>query len=200
VKALLDTSVLVATFYDGHEHHKSSFELFVNQEKGGGCAAAHSLAEMYFVFTGMPGKERASGDEALLFLGNIRDRLTIVNLDPEEYFRVAEAAAGAGLTGGGIYDAILGKHLHLEHQALRTPRRGHCRPRENSLERGQAFQSIFTPLRSGLRERKSRVLRASARPDPVVDEGAHQRPSPGDGMSRISQRGVGRLDRSLRIP
>lgn len=116
MKAFLDTSVLVATFYDGHEHHKSSFELFVSQEKGGGCAAAHSLAEVYSVLTGMPGKERASGDEALLFLGNVRDRLTIVNLDPDEYFRVAEAAAGAGLTGGGIYDAILG-HCALKAKA-----------------------------------------------------------------------------------
>jgi predicted nucleic acid-binding protein len=116
VRAFLDTSVLVATFYDGHEHHKSSFELFVNQEKGRGCAAAHSLAEVYSVLTGMPGKERASGDEALLFLGNIRDRLTIVSLDPEEYFRVVEAAAATGVTGGGIYDAILG-HCALKAKA-----------------------------------------------------------------------------------
>lgn len=116
MKAFLDTSVLVATFYNGHEHHKSSFELFLNQGKGRGCAAAHSLAELYSVLTGMPGKERASGDEALLFLGNIRDRLTIVSLDPEEYFRVAEAAAATGVTGGGIYDAILG-HCALKAKA-----------------------------------------------------------------------------------
>jgi len=116
VKAFLDTSVLVATFYDGHEHHKPSFELFVSQEKGKGCAAAHSLAEVYSVLTGMPGKERASGDEALLFLGNIRDRLTIVSLDPEEYLGVAEAAAAKGVTGGGIYDAILG-HCALKAKA-----------------------------------------------------------------------------------
>jgi predicted nucleic acid-binding protein len=116
VKAFLDTSVLVATFYDSHEHHKASFELFVKQEKGRGCAAAHSLAEVYSVLTGMPGKERASGDEALLFLGNVRDRLTIVSLDPEEYFRVAEAAAATGTTGGGIYDAILG-HCALKAKA-----------------------------------------------------------------------------------
>lgn len=114
MKAFLDTSVLVATFYDGHEHHRSSFELFVNQEKGSGCAAAHSLAEVYSVLTGMPGKERANGDEAVLFLGNIRDRLTIVSLDPEEYFRVAEAAAATSVTGGGIYDVILG------HSALKA--------------------------------------------------------------------------------
>jgi predicted nucleic acid-binding protein len=116
VKAFLDTSVLVATFYAGHEHHKPSFELFVHQEKRSGCTAAHSLAEVYSILTGMPGKDRASGDEALLFLGNIRDRMTIVSLDPQEYFRVLEAAAAMGLAGGGIYDAILG-HCALKAEA-----------------------------------------------------------------------------------
>ena len=116
MRAFLDTSVLVATFYYGHEHHRPSFELFINQEKKSACTAAHSLAEVYSVLTGMPGKDRASGDEALLFLGNLRDRLTIVTLDPEEYFRVLEAAAVMDVTGGGIYDAVLG-HCALKVKA-----------------------------------------------------------------------------------
>ena len=33
----------------------------------------------------MPGKRRVRGDEALLFLGDIRDRLTLVALDEQEY-------------------------------------------------------------------------------------------------------------------
>jgi hypothetical protein len=32
----------------------------------------------------MPGKRRVSGDEALLFLDDIRDRLTLVALDERE--------------------------------------------------------------------------------------------------------------------
>lgn len=55
----------------------------------------------------MPGKDRVSGDEALLFPGNIRDRLTIVTLDPVEYFAAVEGAAALGATGGGIYDALI---------------------------------------------------------------------------------------------
>lgn len=116
MKAFLDTSVLVAAFYYGHEHHQPSFELFVNQDKQSGCTAAHGLAEVYSVLTGMPGKDRASGDEALLFLGNVRDRLTLVSLDTKEYFRALEAAAALGITGGGIYDAILG-HCALKARA-----------------------------------------------------------------------------------
>lgn len=59
------------------------------------------------MLTGMPGKDRASGDEALLFLGNVREHLTIVALGQDEYFRAVEAASAAAVSGGGIYDAIL---------------------------------------------------------------------------------------------
>ncbi len=31
MKVFLDTSVLVAAFYEAHENHKPSFELFVSQ-------------------------------------------------------------------------------------------------------------------------------------------------------------------------
>jgi predicted nucleic acid-binding protein len=111
MKAFFDTSVLVAAFYQAHEHHESSFELFVAQpvtlQRRNACTAAHCLAEVYSTLTGMPGKDRASGDETLLFLGNIRERLTIVTLDPVEYFAAVESAAALGVTGGGIHDALI---------------------------------------------------------------------------------------------
>jgi predicted nucleic acid-binding protein len=116
VKAFLDTSVLVATFYADHEHHPPSIDLFLRFGKKNACCGAHSLAEVYATLTGMPGKRRVSGDEALLFLGNIRERLTLVALDEREYFEVAEASAAGGLAGGAIYDAILG-HCALKAQA-----------------------------------------------------------------------------------
>jgi predicted nucleic acid-binding protein len=109
VKTFLDTSVLVATFFGDHEHHEPSIALFLGCKKNEACCAAHSLAEVYASLTGMPGKHRVSGDEALLFLGNIRERLTIVALDEEEYFEAVEATAAAGVTSGGIYDAVLGQ-------------------------------------------------------------------------------------------
>jgi predicted nucleic acid-binding protein len=55
----------------------------------------------------MPGKNRATPDEAMLFLGNVRDRLSLVALSEEEYFETVEASAAAGVTGCGIYDAVL---------------------------------------------------------------------------------------------
>lgn len=108
MKAFLDTSVLVAVFYGDHEHHDPSLDVFLRFEKNKVCCGAHSLAEVYSTLTGMPGKDRVSGDEALLFLGNIRERVTIVTLTGEEYFKAIEAAAAAGISGGGIYDALLG--------------------------------------------------------------------------------------------
>jgi predicted nucleic acid-binding protein len=116
VKAFLDTSVLVATFYADHEHHPPSFDLFLRYEKKAVCCGAHSLAEVYATLTGMPGKRRVSGDEALLFLGDVRERLTLVALDEQEYFRVAESSAAASLASGAIYDAILG-HCALKAKA-----------------------------------------------------------------------------------
>jgi len=107
VKAFLDTSVLVATFYGEHEQHEPSLKLFLQQKKSVGCTAAHCLAEVYSVVTGMPGKNRSSPDEALLFLGDVRDRLDLIALDAIEYFTVLESAASCGIAGGGAYDAII---------------------------------------------------------------------------------------------
>jgi predicted nucleic acid-binding protein len=116
VKAFLDTSVLVATFYADHEHHPPSIDLFLRFRKRDACCGAHSLAEVYATLTAMPGRRRVSGHEALLFLGDIRERLTLVTLDEHEYFQTAEACAAASLAGGAIYDAILG-HCALKARA-----------------------------------------------------------------------------------
>jgi predicted nucleic acid-binding protein len=109
VKAFLDTSVLVATFYADHERHKPSIDLFRRFGVKQACCGLHGLAETYSVLTGMPGKHRVSGDEALLFLGNVRERLTVVALDETDYWDVLSESAGMGVSGGGIYDALLGR-------------------------------------------------------------------------------------------
>jgi len=107
VKSFLDTSVLIAAFYGDHQHHEPSVRLFSGQKPSSGCTAAHCLADVYSVVTGMPGKNRASSDEALLFLCNVRERLTLVALNEKEYFGVLENAAAAGISGGICYDAII---------------------------------------------------------------------------------------------
>jgi predicted nucleic acid-binding protein len=107
MQAFLDSSVLVATFYGDHQHHERSASLFARQKKSTGCTAAHCLAEVYAVVTGMPGKNRASPDEALLFLRDVRERLSVVTLTEAEHFGVLEEAAVTGIAGGMCYDALI---------------------------------------------------------------------------------------------
>jgi predicted nucleic acid-binding protein len=107
MKAFFDTSVLVPVFLGDHIHHQASLELFIQFDNVSGCCGAHSLAEVYSTLTRMPGKHRISAEQAMLFIGSIRERLSIIALDADEYARALEASASLGIVGGSIYDAIL---------------------------------------------------------------------------------------------
>ena len=107
MKGFFDTSVLVPVFYGDHVHHKASLDLFLGFDKTTGCCAAHSLAEVYSTLTRMPGKHRISGEQAMLFVGSIRERLSIIALSSDEYADALQASSNLGIVGGGIYDAML---------------------------------------------------------------------------------------------
>jgi predicted nucleic acid-binding protein len=107
MRAFFDTSVLVPVFYGDHVHHQPSIDLFIRFDKTTGCCGAHSLAEVYSTLTRMPGKHRISGEQAMLFIGSIRERLAIIALSGGEYGDALEASAARGIVGGGIYDAML---------------------------------------------------------------------------------------------
>ena len=69
MKAFLDTSVLVPVFYRPHVHHAESIRLFLQSG-------------------------RITGDQAMLLISEIRERLTVVALDVDEYVRaLAKSAA-----------------------------------------------------------------------------------------------------------
>lgn len=116
MKGFFDTSVLVPVFYGDHVHHKASLDLFIQFDKSTGCCGAHSLAEVYSTLTRMPGKHRISGEQALLFIDSLRERLSIVGLSGDEYADALTASASAGVVGGGIYDAMLA-HCALKAKA-----------------------------------------------------------------------------------
>lgn len=107
MKALLDTSVLVPVFAADHPHHQASFEVFLRLGRREGCCAAHSLAELYSTLTRMPGRHRVSGEHAMLFAGEVRDRLKLITLDENEYYVAIERASSRGVVGGTIYDALV---------------------------------------------------------------------------------------------
>jgi predicted nucleic acid-binding protein len=109
MKGFFDTSVLVPVFYGDHVHHKASLDLFIQFDRSTGCCGAHSLAEVYSTLTRMPGKHRISAEQALLFVGSIRERLALVALDGGEYAAALQSSAALGIVGGGIYDALLAR-------------------------------------------------------------------------------------------
>jgi predicted nucleic acid-binding protein len=108
VKSFFDTSVLVATSVEAHEHHERSFALFTGADRKTACCAAHSLAELYATLTRLPGTARMSADQALLVLDSVEERLEIVSLNAREYRLAIQDAAAAGIVGGTIYDALIG--------------------------------------------------------------------------------------------
>jgi hypothetical protein len=73
------------------------------------------LAEVFFTLTL---KHRISGEPAMLFIGSIRERLSLVALDGDEYAKALEASASLGVIGGGIYGAIL---ANCARKPSRTP-------------------------------------------------------------------------------
>ena len=107
MKAFFDTSVLNAAFDAHHINHAPSFEVLARFTGDSGCCGAHSLAEIYATLTGRTGRGRVSRDEAILFLENLTERLTIVSLTDREYLAAVRASAEVGIIGGAIYDAIL---------------------------------------------------------------------------------------------
>ena len=115
-EGFFDTSVLVPVFYGDHVHHKVSLDLFMQFDKATGCGAAHGLAEVYSTLTRMPRKHRISGEQAMLFIGSIRERLSIIALTGDEYADALQASSALGIVGGGIYDAMLA-HCAIKVQA-----------------------------------------------------------------------------------
>src|ERR1017187_2016055 len=107
MKAFLDTSVLVPVFYGDHLHHAASLDLFTKFPQKDVSCGAHSLLEVYSTLTRMPGKHRISSEQGMLFIADIRQRMTMVSLDANEYGDMLEKFSSIGVVGGTIYDALL---------------------------------------------------------------------------------------------
>lgn len=107
MKEFFDTSVLVAAFWSGHMHHQASVaRLGAASQKQSACGI-HSLAEVYAAMTALPVKPLIPPEQALLFVENVRDRLTLVSLNSDEYFAAIQRTAGLGFSSGRVYDALL---------------------------------------------------------------------------------------------
>ena len=107
MKEFFDTSVLVAAFLGDHFHHKASAKVFASAGKNHSSCGAHTLAELYSTLTSLPLKPMIAPEQAILFLEDVRSRLSLITLDAAEYFAAIERTAGKRISGGRIYDALL---------------------------------------------------------------------------------------------
>lgn len=107
MKTFFDTSILVAAFWEDHPHHQISLNVFSATRKKEAACAAHSLAEVYAVMTRLPVRPVVTGEQAMLFVHEMRDRLTVITLTENDYYATLQEAAERGHLGGRIYDALL---------------------------------------------------------------------------------------------
>ena len=98
--------MLVSALSVDHLHHPASLETLTTFERPYAVCAAHTFAEIYATLTGkLP---RRSPEVVLLLMQDLYDRLDPVPPSARLYQNTIQAAARAGLTGGAIYDALIG--------------------------------------------------------------------------------------------
>lgn len=99
----LDTSVVVAAFASWHEAHKSAALCLAREPR----IPAHVMLETYAVLTRLPPPHRAPADVVFAFL---KQRFTAAPLTLPGTAQASLLAqiSASGLTGGAIYDALIG--------------------------------------------------------------------------------------------
>jgi predicted nucleic acid-binding protein len=112
MRALFDTSVLVAASVEGHSMHARALPWLRRAHAGeiDFHVAAHSLAECYAVLTAIPTRPRITPPTAARILhDNIESKAKIVALTASDYRRVVHDLSRLGLAGGVVYDAIVAR-------------------------------------------------------------------------------------------
>jgi len=107
VKALFDTSVLVASVLEADPRHEASHSLMKQFAPLEASCAAHSLAEFYATLTGMNPPNRLRPEQAELLLNQFRSNLECIVLNADEVFQAIQRTAALKLPGGIIYDALI---------------------------------------------------------------------------------------------
>lgn len=122
MKALFDTSVLVAALVRSHPRHGPCRSILESCRSGETdlVLAAHSLAELHSVLTTLPVKPRISPRTAhrLAEENRLRPRpqgmAEVVALTAAEYLTVIDSMADLSLAGGVIYDGLIAKVAERE--------------------------------------------------------------------------------------
>jgi predicted nucleic acid-binding protein len=110
MRALLDTSVVVAGLVEAHPHHARAFVWLEQAYRKSieALLAAHCLAEVQSVLTVLPVNPHITPATAwTLVEKSILPCFEIVSLEPGDVRRALEHAAAAGAAGGAVWDALL---------------------------------------------------------------------------------------------
>lgn len=116
MKALLDTSTLIAAMLPDHVHHGVAVP-WLSQAKNGAfefVSAAHSLAETYAVLTRLPRTPPIGPEEAWrLIQENVTSCARQHALSGVEYVALIELLAKNSVSGGAVYDALIARVADL---------------------------------------------------------------------------------------
>lgn len=107
MKALFDTSVLMAAVREADLRHEASHKLLLQYAPHEGSCAAHSLAELYATLTGMRPPHRLRPEQAELLLEHFKTSLHCISLTADEFLQTIHRTAALKLPGGIIYDALI---------------------------------------------------------------------------------------------
>ncbi len=99
----VDTSVVVAAFAAWHEGNRPSVAALTRKPR----VPAHVLLETYSVLTRLPPPHRAPSLVVTAFLAE-RFRQAPLTLPAGAWSRFLDVAREAGITGGAVYDALIG--------------------------------------------------------------------------------------------
>jgi predicted nucleic acid-binding protein len=116
MRALLDTSTLIAAMLPDHVHHAYALP-WLSRAKSGGfefVCSAHSLAEMYAVLTRLPRKPPIGAHEALRMIQeNVTSHARVYSLASDDYALLIESLPQNGIIGAAVYDAIIARVCDL---------------------------------------------------------------------------------------
>jgi predicted nucleic acid-binding protein len=101
--ALVDTSVAVALVLEDHEHHAATTSALDGRRLG---LAGHAAFETFSVLTRLPAPARRSADVVSQILtANFPETR---HLSAERCARLFEELGARSITGGSVYDALVG--------------------------------------------------------------------------------------------
>jgi predicted nucleic acid-binding protein len=110
---LLDTSVAIAVIVEDHDDHATALEAVQGRRLG---LAGHAWFETYSVLTRLPGTRRRSPADALRLLAH--DFPASAFLGEAESRALGPEIARLGISGGAVYDALVGAAARQHHRRL----------------------------------------------------------------------------------